>query len=98
MARKTKPEIVIAHLKQIGRITDAAARAAYGAFSLTHAIWLLRNRMKHLVPPGKVIRTCMREDVMGNPFAEYRLVDAAPAFLRAANINTTAFSETRQYA
>ncbi|RVU03573.1 hypothetical protein EOE18_14720 [Novosphingobium umbonatum] len=98
MARKKKPEIVISHLLHLGRITDATARAAYGAFSLAHAIWQLRNRYSHLVPPGKLIRTVLREDVMGNVFAEYRLVDAAPAFLNAANTNTTAFSENRQYA
>lgn len=98
MARKTRPQIVIAHLKQIGRITDATARAAYGSFSLAHAIWLLRNKRKGLVPAGKKITTIIRQDVAGNDFAEYRLVDATPPFLGTSHNERGAFMETRQYA
>lgn len=72
---RTKPQIVIDHLKTIGRITDATARAAYGAFQLNHAIWSLKTKKSHLIPPGKKIVTIMRKDVAGNTFAEYRLVD-----------------------
>lgn len=75
----TKPSIVINHLNQLGRITDATARAQYGSFRLADAIYRLRNDKAHLVPKGKVIVTVHREDLMGNEFAEYRLVDKALA-------------------
>lgn len=72
--KKTKPQLVIDHLTVIGRITDATARAQYGTFRLADAIYRLRTDKKHLVPAGKTIVTKLREDLMGNTFAEYRLV------------------------
>lgn len=72
--RKTKPELVIDHLKAIGRITDATARAQYGTFRLADAIYRLKGEKKHLVPRGKAIVAMRRKDVVGNTFAEYRLV------------------------
>lgn len=96
MARKTKPQIVIHHLRQIGRITDAQARAAYGSFRLSDAIYRLRTDCKHLVPAGQKIVTIIRTDVAGNEFAEYRLVDAVPAFIAGSNQQTsTSFQEAR---
>lgn len=70
----TKPRIVIDHLKGIGRITDATARAAYGSFRLADAIYRLRNEAAALVPTGMKIITRNRQDAVGNIFAEYRLV------------------------
>ena len=82
MSNRTKPQIVIDHLKTIGRITDATARAAYGSFQLNHAIWALKHTRTALVPEGKEIVTLMRKDVAGNTFAEYRLVDRVVADVR----------------
>lgn len=72
----TKPRLVIEHLKVLGRITAATAHQAYGYFWLPGAIFSLRRRNSHLVPPGKKIITVERTDVRGNVFAEYRLVNA----------------------
>jgi hypothetical protein len=66
--------VVINHLKVLGRITDATARAAYGTFRLADAIYRLRREAAHLVPKGQTIVTLPRTDVAGNLFAEYRLV------------------------
>jgi hypothetical protein len=74
MSDRTKPVIVIDHLKTIGRITDATARAAYGAFRLADAIYRLRTSHQDLIPEGHEIITIPRTDVPGNLFAEYRLV------------------------
>jgi hypothetical protein len=63
------------HLKAIGRITDATARAAYGSFRLADAVYRLRTSHRHLVPDTHTIITVPRHDVAGNLFAEYRLVD-----------------------
>ncbi len=73
--RPTKIEIVANHLRELGRITDATARAQYGALSLPMAIYALRHRRPDLLPKGKVIITVPRVDLMGNTFGEYRLVD-----------------------
>jgi hypothetical protein len=82
MSKKTKPQLVIDHLMRLGRITDATARAAYGAFQLNHAIWELRHKKTHLIPPGMEIITMDRFDVAGNRFAEFRLVQKGlPRFL-----------------
>jgi len=79
--QRTKPQIVAQHLKMLGRITDATARAAYGSFRLADAIYRLRHdpKAQRLLPKGHTIITVPRVDVMGNPFAEYRLVPAAQA-------------------
>lgn len=75
---RTKPYLVIEHLKSIGRITDATARAAYGSFRLADAIYRLRGDAAALVPKGKKIVTLRRTDAVGNCFAEYRLVQENP--------------------
>lgn len=77
--KRTKVQIVAHHLETLGRITDATARAQYGSFRLADAIYRLRHERSDLLPPGKVIITVPREDLMGNLFAEYRLVDRALA-------------------
>lgn len=85
---KTKPEIVIAHLKEIGRITAATARAAYGDFRLADAIYRLRTDKAHLVPAGMEIVMLPRYDVARNLFAEYRLVPKGlPAFAQPASMS-----------
>lgn len=73
--RPTKVQIVAHHLKELGRITDATARAQYGSFRLADAIYRLRHERPDLLPKGKIIITVDRVDLMGNAFAEYRLVD-----------------------
>lgn len=70
---RTKPVLVIEHLKVLGRITDATARAAYGAFRLADAIYRLRTSHSDLIPEGFEIVTVPRTDVAGHLFAEYRL-------------------------
>lgn len=80
--KKTRPEIVIAHLQKLGRITAATARAAYGDFALARAIFALRNEASHLVPAGLEIVTLDRIDAAYNRFAEYRLVrKGLPVFI-----------------
>lgn len=73
--KRTKPELVMDHLKVLGRVTDATARAAYGSFRLADAIYRLRTSHRDLVPETHSIITVPRYDVAGNLFAEYRLVD-----------------------
>lgn len=72
----TKPELVMNHLKTIGRITAATAHQAYGYFWLPGAIFALRNRRADLLPAGSTIATVERTDVRGNVFAEYRLINS----------------------
>lgn len=79
----TKPQLVIEHLQKHGRITEGHALIEYGRFSVAHAIWSLRGPKAYLVPEGKTIRTIMQTDVNGQPYAEWRLVDAEENALAA---------------
>lgn len=79
MSRPTRAKQTITHLSLLGRITDATARAQYGAYRLADAIYRLRTTRRDLVPQGKRIITVTREDLNGTPFAEYRLVSEALA-------------------
>lgn len=72
---RTKPHLVLEHLKKHGRITEGHALIEYGRFSVAHAIWTLRNRLSHIIPEGMIIRTTMMRDVNGQPYALWELVD-----------------------
>ncbi|PXA91199.1 hypothetical protein DMC25_06500 [Caulobacter sp. D4A] len=77
---KTRNEVVADHLITVGRITSAAAHTAHGYFYLPMVIRRLRTSHRHLVPEGREIITVTREDALGRPFAEYRLVARKQAF------------------
>ncbi len=65
------------------------SRAAYGSFRLADAIYRLRTDRSDLVPAGMQIVTIDREDVVGNRFAEYRLVPKTPSFMLARSAQET---------
>jgi hypothetical protein len=77
--QKTKTELTMDILREHGRITEAMGHAVFGRFHVGGAIFRLRNQDRDLVPAGKKIISIMRQDVQGNNFAEWRLVDADPA-------------------
>ena len=76
-AVRSKPALVIDHLKKHGRITEGHALIEYGRFSVAHAVWCLRHTHQHLIPAGKQVRTRLNRDVNGQRYAEWELTDAA---------------------
>lgn len=74
---RTKPSLVIEHLKKHGRITEGHALVEYGRFSVAHAVWCLRHTHQHLVPKGKEIHSTILRDVNGQRYAEWSLKRAA---------------------
>ena len=73
MPRKKKTELTIAVLKRTGRITEATGHAVHGRYHVAGAIYRLRTVDRHLIPTLCKITTHMKEDVNGNPYAEWRL-------------------------
>ncbi len=82
MTRPTRPEMVIAHLKLRGHISEGSSILEYGRFRLGDAIFRLRTSKRGLVPEGMEIVTIHKQDTQGNPYGEYHLVSERSAEVR----------------
>ncbi|WP_145960517.1 hypothetical protein [Novosphingobium meiothermophilum] len=76
---QSRIEVVAAHLRSRGHISEGSAIIEYGRFRLSDVIHRLRRERQDLLPEGTEIVTIHKEDTKGAPYGEYHLVRKASA-------------------
>lgn len=73
--RLTREQQVMAILSRRGHITEATGFAELGRVQVASAIWRIKNKKPELIPAGMKIISIEKNDVGGNRYVEWRLVE-----------------------
>lgn len=73
--RLTREQQVMAILIRRGHITEATGMAELGRVQVASAIWRIKNNKPFLIPTGMEIISVEKQDVGGNRYVEWRLVE-----------------------
>jgi hypothetical protein len=74
--RLTREQQVMAILMRRGHITEATGMAELGRVQVGSAIWRIKNKRSSLIPNGMEIRSVEKQDVGGNRYVEWQLVES----------------------
>jgi hypothetical protein len=72
----TREQQVMAILSRRGHITEATGMAELGRVQVASAIWRIKNLKPAMIPDGMQIVSIEKQDVGGNRYVEWRLVEA----------------------